>query len=438
MARWFFSGAGLIACLALFGAPAAGQVPGGVLIDAEGVLQSAHPGSIPAIKKPAAKSKTRPDDRCVSLKRLEAAVRAAGPDVRDWPESLQTLGGLTRIDEILLAVDERDIYLVGPGDEPGEGDSRFTGKTSGRPFIRTEDWVVVLRAASRNGGVIACSIDPDEQRLKRYNAHIQSTIAQVNLNSAGRWYAQLAEILGRQNVTVDGVPSDSRAAATIVVADYEMKRIALGIDDSGVKTVKSQLAFAGGDKGSTMQRWWFTALYDPVRVDHGRERFALSGQRVQLCAQSELIGADGRRHDAPRTHLSSQKFAKAFTDHYREMEAVRPIYAELANLFDVAVAATIISREKLFHRAQWRENYWLDEDLKLPTQPVAKFVESTSTTRVVNETTVVGLVGGVTFSAGDVLSGEAELSAPADVLAERRSLSGPVGEFAWTISRRPK
>lgn len=407
--------------------------PGGILIDAEGVLRSAQPTGQLRKTRPS-KVSVKPTQRIVSLRRLEEACRDARCAVADLPPDLQSLGGLTAIDEIVLAPDEQDVFLIGPGEDPAaDGSDPGIGAATGRPLIRMEDWVVVLRAIRRGEGVITCSIDPDPDRLRQYNQQIKDTIQQVNFGNADRWYGQLATILGRQNVTVGGVPNDSRAALILAAADYSMKRIALGTETSGVKDVKSQLAFAGSDRGSTMQRWWFATLYDPLQVDADRTRFVLSGPRVQLCAQEELIQPDGQRTNASQTKLSSQKFAQNFTEHYADVARVRPVFAELQGLFDVAVTATILSRERLPDRAGWTLSVWSDEEaFPTPRHVAPQFVESSSMTRRVNSRTMVGLVGGVTLSPGDVVRREQALTADGNPLSARAPTDSAT-QFRWDV-----
>jgi hypothetical protein len=367
---------------------------------------------------------------------MEDAFRSADSAFADLPHDLKTLGGLTAIDEVVLVAGDHDVLLIGPGEDPVDQEEMlFVGARTGAPLIRTEDWIVVMRSVQQGQSQISCSIDPDPERLRNYDARIRQTIGQVTLASAPRWYNQLAEILGRQPVTIGGVPTDSRVSVLLAAADYSMKLIALGTESSGVKGIKSQLALAGGDKGASMQRWWFAPLYDPVEVDAERTAFRLSGPRVQLCAQQELITPSGQRTSAAHTRLSSQKFAQNFTEHYAELARVRPVFAELRQVFDMAVAATIIERERFPRRAEWAVDYWLDErTLPMATYSVPRFVDSSSTTRRVNGTTVVGLVGGVSLTPVDVLENETERDASRPIPAAPAESRGD-GRFVWPLSR---
>ena len=152
------------------------------------------------------------------------------------------------------------------------------------------------------GSVISCSIDPDPERLRKYTQHIQQTVSQVSLDSAGRWYAQLAEILGRQNVSVDGVPLDSRVATTLTVADFAMKRIALGVDPSGVREIKSQLALAGGDlrQAQALAREGLAIRQKALRPDHPDVGTSL----VTLGAVLAAAGPDPQAEDLLRQGLT--------------------------------------------------------------------------------------------------------------------------------------
>jgi hypothetical protein len=409
---------------------------GGILIDAEGVLRSVRVVPERRVSRANKKSPASPAIRVVSLRRLGDLIRTAGVPIADLPNHLKTLGGLTAIDEIVLAIEDRDILLIGPGEDAVDQDGmRFVGARTGIPLIRTEDWTTILRTVRQGHSQITCSIDPDPERLRAYDARIRQTVGQVTLATAPKWYSQLAQVLGRQPVTIGGVPADSRVGVLLAAADFSMKRIALGAEPSGVNGIKSQLALAGGDKGASMQRWWFAPLYDPVEVDSDRTAFRLSGPRVQLCAQQELITPSGERQGAAHTRLSTQKFAQKFTEHFGELAEARPVFAELRQTFDMAVAAAVITREQFAPRSGCSLELWLDEEkLPMPVYSVPKSVESASTTRRVNLTTIVGLVGGVSLSPAEVLAHESgrDVSRP---IPSPAAESLDRGQFVWPLDR---
>ncbi|OAI54275.1 hypothetical protein AYO47_03155 [Planctomyces sp. SCGC AG-212-M04] len=410
-----------------------GNNAGGILIDAEGVLQPMQVSSaVKAKRKPGTKE---PEEGvvCVSLRRLNDLLTHAAADA--IPTEGFVLGGLTRIDQVVVDAEARDVLLIGPGEAqlPGTGPT-FVGEATGRPLMRTGDFLILLQAARTGRLFVRCSIDPEPSRLKAYNEHIRTTVGSVNVNNAGPWYGNLARILGRQVVTVGGVPDDSRVSNVLAAADYSMKRIAIGVEPSGVKEIRPQLAYAAGDKGSQFKRWWFAPQYDDVAVSPDRSVFQFSGPRAKLLAQEELIQADGSRISADRNRASTEAFARMFSEHFEELTDARPIFADLRNQFDLSITVALLVREKLLSR--------FDIDLRpspealqalSPKCQTPKFVESGSNIRKVNRGTVVGVVGGVEIAPASVLGNEAPLNSSA-VRPERDAPKDlAVTQFSWRL-----
>jgi hypothetical protein len=406
---------------------------GGILIDAEGVLQ---PMQVNATLKPKRKPGTKEAEDgtvCVSLRRLNDLLASSAPDAIS-PEGF-VLGGLTRIDQIVIDDESRDVLLIGPGEAqlPGTGPT-FVGESSGRPLMRTGDFLTLLQIARSGRLFVRCSIDPEPSRLKAYNDQIRATSQAVAFNNAAAWYSGLARILGRQIVSVNGVPEDSRISNVLAAADYSMKRIAIGLEPSGVKEIRPQLAYAAGDTGAQFKRWWFAPQYDDVAVSPNRSVFQFSGPRVKLLAQEELIQGDGSRVSAGSNRPSTEAFARMFSQHFEELTAVRPIFAELRNQFDLSVAASLLVREKLLSRfdLEFRTS---PETLQVlsPKSQTPKFVESGSTIRRVNKGTIIGVVGGVEIAPSSVLGNEAPLEVATTRPVRRAPKELAKSQFSWRL-----
>jgi hypothetical protein len=405
---------------------------GGILIDPEGVLKplQVRPGLTP--RRRPGKPETKPGEVCVSLRRLNDCLAQATPET--LPRDAHVLGGLTRIDQIVVDAEARDVFLIGPGEPQAAGNApTFVGEASARPLMRTGDFLTMLAGARGGRFQVRCSIDPEPTRLKQYNDRIRATSASVNFANAAAWYEGLARIMGRQLVTLGGVPEDSRVGNVLAAADYSMKRIALGIEPSGVKEIRGQLAYAAGDVGSTMKRWWFAPLYEDLAVNPERTVFQLSGPRVRLVAQQELILDDGSRvNDSNRP--STEAFARQFTEHFEELTVARPIFADLKNQFDLAVVASLLVREKLLDRFEisLQPAAAVVEQLS-PKCAAPRFVESGANIRRVNKGTIVGAVGGVEIAPRDVLTRERPLVQ--GLLRVRQppaaELSGT--QFSWSV-----
>lgn len=436
----------MLGAITLCCATARGQVAG-VAIDAEGVVRaeySRREAAAVAERRMAAFAQEQlPTDlvrftplRRVSLRGLEEALaeRPGQPPSAD----VRYLYGLQRLDYIFVDPDRRDIVLAGPAEGFAPDPSgRMVGLTTGRPPLQLDDLLTALRwgAASGGRGQIGCSIDPEPQRL----ANLQSWLAQ-NSTPAPRDVAQsrydrMAQILGRQNVSVFGVDPSTHLAQVIVEADYRMKLIALGKENPGIRGLRSQLSLLT-PQGNSLQRWWFVPLYEPIEADEAGLSFHLKGQRAQLLAQDEWTDGGGRRGDAAFTRASTEKFAQLFTEHFQELADESPVFAELQNVFDVAVLAALIEREGLRRRLNWGMDLLLDaERLPVKSHQTPKHIESTATS-VYRNRLVLGLVGGVTLTPATVLSPQVNRSnAPALTQTRRSALAAaptsPAERRAW-------
>jgi hypothetical protein len=318
---------------------------------------------------------------------------------------MQYLAGLQRIDYVFVYPEEKDIVIAGPAEGYLiDNFGRAVGVTTGRPAMRLDDLMVALRSVERGGGTIRCSIDPNEANLAKLVAYIKQNSDATSLEIAKAQMDKLDTILGLQNVSLSGVPSESHFAELLVEADIRMKRMAIGVDKAKVKGFKSHLALVGAT-GNSMQRWWFTPLYGAFTKTENALAFQFSGQRVQLLSQEELVSDAGRRSDAPFKHVSTQKFSKQFTDRYQELADATPVYAELQSLFDLAVLGALIKREQLDKKADWKMELFLDsERATIVKRNVPHQVPSVSNYKVLQGQTFVAQVsGGVVIDPWQVL-----------------------------------
>lgn len=387
----------------------------GIVIDAEGVVRPALARNASAAlskkQREAFANENLSSDvqaysplRMVSLPRLERSIAAALGSGSPLTEEMQHLAGLQRIDYVFVNPEGNDVVLAGPaeGFAPDAG-GRMIGLTTGRPPLVLDDLLAAWRSVLGGESSIGCSIDPDEGRLGALQEFAARNSSPTSSAGARRRFAQMAEILGMENVVVWGVPQDSHFGRVLVEADYRMKRISLGAEPSGVRSVRSHLSLLT-PSGNSMQRWWFAPLYDSISAGDDGNAYQLTGQRVQLLSQEEHLAADGSHSDAPFTRASTQKFAQLFTEHYEDLAAVSPVFAELQNLFDLAVVAALLRKQNVFDRAGWRGELLLDSE-RLPLEAVnaPRSVPSEAMTRPAQRGTMLGLVGGVTLDPFDVV-----------------------------------
>jgi len=392
-----------------------GNQIGGILIDAEGVVRSIEPETLsPQLQQAARDAFLRDnlnddvasycDRRHVSLVRLERECERRLQADEPLDEPLRHLAGLQRIDYLFVAPDGSDLVIAGPAEGfVPDASGRMVGLTTGRPPLRLDDVIFALQAADAGLRAIGCSIDPAPARLAQMQQFVKRNSSTTSPAGAARRYEQMAKILGRQDISVFGVPADSHFAATLVEADFRMKRISLGIEPSGVRGLRSHLSLIAPG-GNSIQRWWFVPNYDGLFTTGERTAFQLTGQRVQLLAQEEIASAAGQRSDAASTRASTHRFAKLFTAKFPELAERSPLFAELQNLFDLAIVAALIHHEGLAETAGWDRSLFSRTDPALvPKYEVPRHVPSMTTFRRAGRGLILGLVGGVTIDPRQVL-----------------------------------
>jgi hypothetical protein len=344
--------------------------------------------------------------RKVSLVQLEAAYARCLAEKQPLPVELKYLAGLQRIDYVFADPEDHDLVIAGPAEGfVVNAGGRALGITNGQPALRLEDLIVALRSAERGRGAIRCSIDPNPQNLAQLTAFVASNQGEATLESANDQYQQLAKILGPQDISLSGVPLDSQFAELLVEADIRMKHIAIGLNKPAVKGFRSHLAMVGAG-GNSMQRWWFTPLYDQfVRTADGLG-FAFHGQRVQLLSEDELVSDAGQRSSAAFKRVTTQKFSTQFTDKFPELARAVPVFAELQGIFDLSVLAALLQKERLAPRVGWRMELFLDEErAKLTRHNVPRQVPSVSNFKMLSKgVLVMQVTGGVLISPRDVIN----------------------------------
>lgn len=388
----------------------------GVFVDANGVLLKgmarANAGTLTEIRSSALSSNGNTDVRRssgmrkVSLNRLEREVQlrrllGQGPD-----EAMRSLAGLQRVQYVLLYPETGDIVLAGPaGDWARDAEGRMVSIDKGRPVLQLDDLIVLLRnAESSNKDVIGCSINPREENLARTKAFLdESTKRPLKPGQRDAWLGQLRDTVGKQDIVVFGLDPRTRAARIMVEADYRMKLVGMGLEE-GVPGVVSYLDAIPAANGEAVPmnvlRWWFAVNYEAVQTTEGHDAFEIRGQGVKVLSENELLTERGQRVHTGKADALNRQFTESFTKHFPALAAKYPVYAELRNIFDLALVASIIQSQDLPSQAGWHMTHFGDTaqcPVELGTAP--REVESVVNHRVINRTQVVaGVSGGVSCS----------------------------------------
>ena len=397
-----------------------GDTTGGVSVDPNGVmanLQRADRTQRLASVGWAARNAdlnedmSRPSElRLVSLTRLERQLAGRLAQGQPVLETMKHLAGLTSVQYVFVLPEQNEILIGGPAEGWNYNEAGMAlGEDTGRPTLQLDDLVNVLRVFSIDGAqIFTCSIDPRPEGLQELKSYLERTNGQALSPAAMRQRVKhYQDLLGLQNVTIKGVPADSRIARVIAEADYRMKLIGIDKLDAGeqVPSFFDLLAQNPGKLPSSLDalRWWLTMKYDAVLYSQDRDVFELQGSSVQCLSENEYINKQGQRVQSGQSEATNRAFARSFTENYGSLAKKDPVFADLQNVFDLALVAALIHRENLDQRAQWDRGVFASAGrFETERYEAPKSVMSVVNHRVYNGSDVViQVAGGVR---GDLLA----------------------------------
>jgi hypothetical protein len=385
--------------------------------------------------------------RMVSLTRLEREVADRLARGERVPDSMRQLAGLSEIKYVFVDADRHDIVIAGPAEGWSyTAEGHPVARSTGRPTLRLDDLVVVLRTFEPNAKqVFGCSIDPREEGLKAVKSFVDDSQKRGPLEAgqAKRWAQQIGEVLGRQDVTVHGIPADSRVARVIVEADYRMKLIGIDKLEAG-KNIPSYFDLIAkspsmAQGGLDALRWWLTLNTDEVLFSADHDAFEIKGASVKCLSENQFITSTGGRASSGKAEPVNRDFAERFTKNYAELAAAQPVFADLEGVFDLAMAAALIRHEGLDQKVEWNRGAFASDGLYQPAHyAMPKEVDSVVNHRVFNgKDVVVQVAGGVTPNILNAVSNpEArhESAAPAQA-AEAAKASVKTDRWWWDVAR---
>ncbi len=428
------------------------KFPTGVYVDARGVLKplmkEEKAGNLAALREASGPRRGGEDARrssplrMVSLTRLEKQVQLLLAAGRQPSEEMQVLAGLQRIQYVFVYPESGDLVLAGPaGDwKPGPENILVSADTGG-PVVRLDDLVVVLRQMmSGEQAAFGCLINPRQEALARVKAFVsKSNQHAIQSEQRNHWLEQLRDQVGKQDIEVYGLDARTRAARVMVEADYRMKLVGMGLEKGvpGVKSYLASITLAPGEAPPPMDvlRWWFTLNYDAVSATQDRRAFAIRGQGVKVESENEHLTAEGVQIHTGESDDLNRKFAHDFTAHFDALCGKYPIYAELRNLFDLALVGALVHQEGLADKVGWHLTCFGDpKAFAVELGETPKEVETVVNCRVVNGRVILaGVSGGVRVHPASLVRRQAiEISRDGSLGDERATATRkPSGDNWW-------
>jgi hypothetical protein len=144
-------------------------------------------------------------------------------------------------------------------------------------------------------------------------------------------------------------------------------------------------------------RWWFTLNDHDIHASEGRDAFELAGHGVRVQSENELLSALGQRVHTGKSEPLNQQFAQSFTEHFAALATKYPVYADLENIFDLALVGALIKSQDLSGRAGWHLTCFGDSSAyPVSLRAAPKTVETVINHRVINQVNIIaGVSGGV-------------------------------------------
>ncbi len=423
---------------------------GGVFVDAQGTLRplvrTAPDAALLALHQAAAVASDQDEVRqsaplrMISLPRLKRAIDERAAAELPPTEAMQMLAGLQRVRYVFVYPESREIVLAGPaGDWRRDHEGRWISRESGQPVVRYEDLIVVLRHMLRTPDArFGCSITPTSEGLARTQAFLaESSKSPLRPGQRERWLAQLRDTLGHQTIDVLGLDPRTRVARVMVEADYRMKRIGMGLEEGvlGVESYLDSIHVPPGQAPPPMDvlRWWFTLNYQSVLATENRSGFEIRGQGVRVLSENELLTERGERVHTGKSDALNQQFAQSFTTHFDALCEKYPLYADLRNIFDLALVGALLRAEELVERADCQADLLPDAQVyRVGLGPAARQVETVINHRVINKAHILaGVSGGVVVAPAALVQKDAMETDQYGLLRAQRVASQPKDPQRW-------
>ncbi len=354
----------------------------------------------------------------ISINRLEQELMRLRASGKSPSDELRYLGGIYDLQYVMVYRETGDLVIAGAaGPWKFDAEGRAVNIETGRPVLQLDDFVVCLRNAWEGNGIFGCSIDPRQANL----ADVQEFQETTKLKGAAK-KNELRDRMGLQDISVHGIDPRTHAGQVIVEADYRMKLIAMGLEET-IRDVPSYLDRVTFDEHGELPpldllRLWFTMNYQGISASPEGDVYQIVGPAVKVQSETEFLGEQGERIQTGKAAGPAKTFAEDFTRHYDALVGKYSIYGELENIFDLSLATNLIRQKGLGAQIGWTPTFFASPssstsfNYEVALEPQPKVVASVVNDRIIRQTVgsrryvhqVIGVSGGVEFDANRLVA----------------------------------
>jgi hypothetical protein len=297
-------------------------------------------------------------------------------------------------------------------------------------MLQLVDLIAALRTkdAMLAGELISCSIDPTPAGLKRFARLMRGS----RISPSAQLLRRMEHAVGPQTVTLSGVPPESHFAQVLVAADWQMKRIGMGLVPSPVDGLASYLKLLDEVPDRTprnpLPRWWIAYGERPVECDAEGLSWRIARPGIQVRTAAGRLEADGRIVTEAESDRIAKQWADSMTAKYDELAIVEPVFGQLRGCMDLALVTAILASGDLLKHAGLDLPMLLDEARLQPAQyRVPKSVASQARALRRGDNWVVSVSGGVELDVPRVVN-SAEVKTQ---VREARMQAAPNHSDSW-------
>jgi hypothetical protein len=205
----------------------------------------------------------------------------------------------------------------------------------------------------------------------------------------------------------------------------------MAFDQTPVKGLPSFLEMYNGSgvgMSNMMPRWWLESKFDGLMRDADGLAWELQGAGVKCMTEEDFQAASGGREHTGRASPVAQRWANNMTKHYDELTVAEPVFGELQNCMELAIAAALIVHENLPQKAGCSLTTLLDgASIKPAVLPAPTQVDSRVSMLRKGHNWVISASGGVTIHSSEIV---AHARSSATTTAAREKLA-PAATSGW-------